>query len=403
MAVRDYMPVSLTTTGDTTRIKPVRSEDIFRVRPDTPFLLSVYNLQRLSAGKKTSIGHQTFTTQAYWPREDSIRITADAAAAAVALSANTKHVSIMRENLELLNPLNNEVIRVSADPAAGATSFSVDALDNAIEAGVELTVIAKFVGESWARPLPLSRGTDTFTDNISTIQESYAISWHMSNTEMYGEGEEKRIKDDFMQEWEFAQNRTLLFSEAADGSSTGKWKGTGIQQLGFQYNHVPVNGKFTFRDYMRIDRMFRKLCGRNTRLVCLTGERLMGEAALWPINAQTSSMRNNLDWNDTPDMGKTKVPGFVAPWGGGVTKMIPDYVFDNYGLDDRLIFVNMSVLEVREFGSQLMQVPTSQLPQGVADIGTGDMQGMVTRAIGNYSRCKPLTAVVVTGVDRLEV
>lgn len=402
MATRDYMPVSLTTTGDTARIKPVRDEDIYRVRDNKSFLLAAYNLQRVNNKKGTSIGHQTFTTQAYWPFKDSIVVTADASGGATSISAAAGDVNILRDDYELLNPLNNEVIRITADPSAGATSFSVSAITNAIEAGTELTIIAKIVGESWQRPTPISRGTDSFSDNITTFQHSTAISWHMANTEMYGEKEEPRIKTDFMDEFEMSINRGLLFNEPADGSSSGRWKGSGLQYLGFLYNHIPVNGRFSFRDYMRIDRHFRKLCGQNCRLVAITSQRLMGEAALWPINRNIPNVANNMNWGQTPDLGMTKTPDFVAPWGGPATKMIPDYVFDNAGLDDRIIFVNMSVLEVREFGEMLLQGPSSALPQGVADIGSGDKQWMVTRALGNYSKCRPLTACVVTGIDRFE-
>lgn len=391
----NYVDVASTTNAHDTRIKPEVFEDLLWGGPDDQSVAALFDkILGAKSNSQRKVMNQKFTSFHEWPHQVQIEVTADVAAGS-SKTISVDDANYVRKNMRIHCVSAGRTFLVSADPTS-STSISTASLPVALSAGDKLLIGWKTVPESWQRPKPLSRNTESHEDYCSTIQTSFACSWHNKHTGRYGEDEYARIDRSMMYEFKQEMNRLLLLSEPVDGTSTGRFEMAGLRYMGKTYNKYVMPGVVTQRSLFNVMYTMRKY-GKAKNLVFLMGQRLLNEFAL--ANRNTNVITTNT--NMTDGTYGAVAPEIVTPIQGVNAQIMTDEIFDTPGMDREILVFNLDLIDPVQFGDILLQKPSAQNPQGVADVGTGDMMSMITRSIGLRYRLPQSAVALVENVDRI--
>lgn len=383
-------------TTDNVLLKEVADNSVFQVNPDEGKVLSVFNAMSF-AGAGRKVGSLFFKTFHEYPMR--VEFQATAAMSGGGSSITVASSTMFRKYDIIFNPATRARYTVTANPSS-STAIPVAMLDGsttvAISASQTLIRVGTLVPESWPRPNPKTKAAGSHTSYISTIQESVAWSWHKEQQDLYGgKNEAVRVETRGMYNWKRAINQQLILGEPLDGASTGRYSGAGLLYYGERNNNYTVAENLTQRHLNQAIYIIKKQTGVS-RVVMLTGQQIMSEFAYWGYN-------EGLLQRDT-----------AAPnvWGTGpVTRLnnhhkmnidpVTDWVFDIKGMDDIVMLWAPELTPPVEYGQALIQFPTKQNPQGVADSGTGDKQGVMTRALSFDNKFPAGSVVVINNVKRI--
>lgn len=376
MAEHDYLVISKTTTGDTGRIVPERDDKIFQVEPDEASALAIFN-RMIRGNNMRRVGHQKFTTQHEYPHRREITVTTAASAGDTSIVVD--NIDFIRRDMAFYHPATEQQIIVDADPSS--TTVSVLALAQAISAGDRIIRIARVGVESWSSLKALSRAPGSHTDFITTWQSKWGVSWHYTQTNTYGPNEEARINRQGMREFNRDINAGLILNEPRDGSSDGRYIGSGLLYYGNRFNRFTVGEWLTLKTLFQGLGYMRKLTGVQNNIVAHSSCRLVSEFALWGHREGIVRRDANAKEN-TYGVGPVTI---VNPYGVGSIPVFPDYVFDENGLDDIFMIVVYPVIQPAVFGEILHIKPSAAVPEGSAGRDTGDIAATMTRCLGIWN------------------
>lgn len=391
----NYVEVASTTNAHDTRIEPEVFQDLMWAGPDDPSVAALFDtLMGAQGTARTRVKNQKFLSFHEWPNQVEITVTADATAGSnVTISVDDS--TYVRNNSRIWATENEELFTVNQNPST-STTIRAATLSNNLSAGDTLIVGWEAVGESWSRPVPQSRNTDHHYDYVSTLQEAVACSWHNKNTGRYGEDEYARIDRRMTYEFKQKKNRALIFSEPVDGTSTGTYEMAGLYYMGKTYNRYVMPSVATRRALFNVEYTMRKY-GHAKNLVWLMGQRLSNEFALANSNNSVITQNQNM----TDGTYGAVAPKIVTPTPGVTSRILIDETFDNRGMDDKIILFNLDLIDPVQFGDTLLQKPSSANPQGVADVGTGDMMSMITQTCGIRYRLPHAAVALIDNVNRV--
>ena len=362
----DYLVIS-STTNDTVTAKPIVDTKLQKIRQQYGVAM-IYD--RL--GKRgMSYGGRKIQTFEEWESWEGIQTTAATPVGGTTLTV--KGAYIARKMSRFYNPATGETIYVTVQPTSPtATSITISATTYGVAALQTLVHTGPGANENYDRMTPLGRSTDSHYDYISTRMESVAYTRDQEFREQYTDRIALRLEDQGVERMTRYINNALLFSTPVDGSlgSTGVYETKGLHYMGAQFNNVVVNGRLSqvaFNHYLRGQLLYRP-DGSTPAMVAIMSPTLADSMSNW---LNDPAISRNPTGTMTPwglDMPRIRsnVPGAnsVAILAENTMEMDPE-------LQKSIILVNFGQVRPCSFGPDLVERPTAQIPEGVADRGTG--------------------------------